>query len=356
MLKALLATTFRLNNDTLQAPIDKERLAARTHGLGRQTLPALAWLVIAGVLLAACAPVQNAITHTPTAEIELVQYQTATASVTPTPPNPATSTPLPSPTPTPVTYTVKPGDSFLGIALLYKISVAVLQSANPKVNPNSMSVGTVLIIPVKTGPAQPPGPASPTPAGVTLGKVHCAVNRDGGIWCFVPVYNGQSSNVESVSAIIRIAAKGSAQSLSQPASAPLDLIPGKGTLALEAYFPPSAAAAPDQASAELLTALPVASADPRYLPVKIAAPQFQVNADGLSAQVSGKLTLNASKAKASQVWVAAVAYDHAGEVVGLRRWESAAPLTSGAGLSFAFDVYSIDETVTRVDVLAEAKP
>ena len=314
----------------------------------------LAFLVIGGVFLAACRPETNEISVSPSAVIELVPYQTATATSTPTPANPATPTPLPSPTPTPLTYTVKNGDSFLEIAVRYKISLAALQGANPKVNPNSMSIGTVLIIPSKAA-ALVDIPPSPTPVGVTLGKVYCANNQDGGLWCFVPVYNGQSFSVESVSAVIRIASQGSTKVLSQTASAPLDLIPAKSTLALSAYFPPPATA-PDQSSAEILAALPVLKNDPRYLPTSIDNPQYQVNQDGLSAQAIGKVVLNVNKAKAAQVWVAAVAYDLAGDVVGVRSWQSETSLSSGAGLNFAFDVYSISEPISRVEMLAEARP
>jgi LysM repeat protein len=314
----------------------------------------LAVLVIGGVFLPACAAAEDKTVPSPTVLIELVPFHTATASSTPTPLNPATPTPLPSPTPTPLTYTVQTGDSFGGIALRYKISVAALQGANPKVDPNMISIGTVLIIPVKAG-ASADVPTSSTPIGITLGKVYCDTNQDGGIWCFVPAYNRQSIAVESVSAIIRIAGKGSTQVLSQPASALLDLIPAKSTLALSAYFPPSVPAF-NQASAEILTALPVLKNDQRYLSVRIDNPQYQVNQDKLTAQVSGKVVLNVNKAKAKKVWVAAVVYDLVGDVVGLRRWESNTSLFPGAGLDFSFNVYSISEPIGRVEMLAEARP
>ena len=312
-------------------------------------------LTLLCIFLSACATVKNDTIPNLTAPVELVPYHTATANITSTPPNPATATPLPSPTPTPLTYTVQTGDTFLGIALRYKITLAALQSANPKIDPNSMSIGTVLIIPAIAAVAQADVTPSPTPIAVTLGKVYCAAYQDGGMACFVPVYNGQSFGVESVSAVIRIAAKGSAQILSQTATAPLDLLPSKAALALSAYFPPPAVQ-PEQASAQLISALPVAGGDQRYLSVKIQNPQYQVNQDGVSAQASGTLILAAPKARASKVWVAAVAYDQAGDVVGLRQWQSAAPLSSAAGLNFTFQVYSISRPISRVDLLAEARP
>jgi LysM repeat protein len=44
-------------------------------------------------------------------------------------------------------YTVKKGDTMWAIALDHGISLADLQAANPDVEPRTMAVGTVLVIP-----------------------------------------------------------------------------------------------------------------------------------------------------------------------------------------------------------------
>jgi LysM repeat protein len=46
-------------------------------------------------------------------------------------------------------YKVKPGDTMWAIAQKYGISLAALKAANPKVDPQAMRVGTILIIPGK---------------------------------------------------------------------------------------------------------------------------------------------------------------------------------------------------------------
>ena len=55
-----------------------------------------------------------------------------------------------TPTATPVAgtrYVVKKGDTMWAIALDHGISLADLQAANPDVEPRTMAVGTVLVIP-----------------------------------------------------------------------------------------------------------------------------------------------------------------------------------------------------------------
>ena len=59
---------------------------------------------------------------------------------------------------------------------------------------------------------------------------------------------------------------------------------------------------------------------------------------------------------ASLVWVAAVAYDDAGRVVGVRRWESTAGISPGGGLQFAFEVSSLAGEIEKVDFVVEARP
>jgi LysM repeat protein len=63
-----------------------------------------------------------------------------------------TVAPSDKPTASPVAgkrYTVKAGDTMWAIAQKYGITLAALKAANPKVNPQAMRVGTVLVIPAK---------------------------------------------------------------------------------------------------------------------------------------------------------------------------------------------------------------
>ena len=76
----------------------------------------------------------------------LVPTVTARPTATPKPATPV-PTPTPTMTPTPIIYTVQRGDNLLAIAIDHEISVEALQTANGILNPRSLQIGQVLVIP-----------------------------------------------------------------------------------------------------------------------------------------------------------------------------------------------------------------
>jgi hypothetical protein len=59
---------------------------------------------------------------------------------------------------------------------------------------------------------------------------------------------------------------------------------------------------------------------------------------------------------ANTLWILAAAYDPDGNVVGVRRWESDAVLKADAPVLFDFPISSLGPGITRVELLAEARP
>jgi LysM repeat protein len=313
----------------------------------------IALLLLMGIAACSVGQIPLATLPNSTPELTLQPYQTITATHTPTLAA-ETPTPLPSPTPTPRTHTVKQGELISSIALRYGINSQQLLDANPETNPNMLIAGTVLIIPV-AAPTPEGFVPSPTPLSVLIGSVNCHPVSTGGAWCFALVTNPIDTAVENVSALLRLADGSGAALPPIEAYTPLNLLPAGGSLPLAVYLPgplPSGL----QASLELRAALPLTADDLRYLPATLENTTIQIIDGGLSAEASSEVLLGgSSEDQASQIWVAAVAYDFSGNVVGVRRWESPVALVGGGRLPLVVRVYSAAGAITRVDLLVEAR-
>ena len=283
---------------------------------------------------------------------DLLPYLTATHAPLPSPEGlvPLT-TPLPSPTP--FSYTVQTGDSLSLIAEKFGVSLDDLQAANPEVFSNSMSVGQVLRIP--SHPANPSGEPTPTPAPFVVQQIECYPTSNAGMWCFVLAYNDSPDFMENLSAQITLIDSNHFVLASQTALLPLNVLPPDASLPLSAYFPPDI---PRDANpqVQVLTAIRLLPDDARYIPATVNNTLVQINAGGHTAQLSGQvLSLQGQTSVANQVWVAATAYDDAGRVVGVRRWESNASLSAGGSLPFEFMISSIGGRIARVEFAVEAR-
>jgi len=276
-------------------------------------------------------------------------YLTGTPTLTPSVPTPVSSLTLP--TPTPMTYTVVLGDTLSGIAGRYSITLEALMAANPGIQPNLLTVGTKLVIPAaEAGAAQ----AIPTAAPVPVKQARCWPEITGGLWCFALLQNDFAETLENISAQFSLVDAGGQAITSQAAYGLLDILPGEKALPLAAHFAPPIQV-PAEVRVQVLTAIRLLPGDTRYLPVMVENSLVSVEASGRSAQVSGKVVLS-GEGSARTLWVLATAYDAAGNVVGLRRWESTTPLTADAPVSFDFQVGSVGPGIERVEFLEEARP
>ncbi len=168
------------------------------------------------------------------------------------------------------------------------------------------------------------------------------------MWCFVLVHNDTTDVIENLSAQVTLVDESGQTLASAQAFSPLNILPPDASLPLMVFFPPTLSTGSGQASlanaypqAQLLTGIRLLPDDTRYLPATLHNTLVQIDSSGRSAQVSGTIRLPADSNPARLVWVAAVAYDSAGRVVGLRRWESTVGITSGGSLQFAYEIYSL---------------
>jgi LysM repeat protein len=306
-------------------------------------------------LLTACAPQQ---TQSAPSSVDLSPFLTSTQSPTSSAetvqtPDGLVTADAPLPSPTPFTYTVQRGDTISGIALKFGVSMDDLRAANPEISPDAMSVGQVLKIP--SNPENPSAEPTPTPVPFTIQQIECYPTADKGMWCFVLVHNDFSDFMENLSAQVTLLDVDNTAIASQTALLPFNILPPNASLPLAVFFPPEISfdAKPQ---VQVLTAIRLLPNDERYLPATINNTLVQVNADGSSAYVSGVVLLPGAAKAAAEIWVAGTAYDEAGHVVGVRRWESKVGLSPGGNLPFEFMVSSIGGTIVQVEFAVEARP
>ncbi len=312
-------------------------------------------LIAFALALTSCAapPATQTATVTPTPP-SLIRYSTPTFTLTPSG-LPPTITPLPTATPTPVTYAVKKDDDMFGIALRFGVSLPSLKTANPKVNPYFLGVGTVLVIPVTPSPPGEVGnltqTPTPTPGPVVLSKPICYPSAGSGLWCLVEANNNQSAGLEALGVKFRLSDPATQTIVEQTVFAPLNVFPGKSRMPIMAYFEVQGGRN-FGVEAAVESVLPLADGDSRYLTVLVQDRQENLTAG--TAQVTGKVSLGSSTAQAKEVWILAAAYGSNGDLVGLRRWDSPGGLKAGESLPFTINLYSLGPQIARVELFAEA--
>ena len=303
------------------------------------------------------------------------QRQTAspTPALLPLPsatPIPAVATPVATPviiatatfTPTPVTYVVQKGDTLIGIAVKYSVSVEALQAANGNVQPGFLSIGAVLVIPsaqgAEGGEVVNAGVA-PTPAPIPLSAPACYPTPTSALYCFVEARNPTDAAMENVSARITLAGADGLPLASAVAYSALDVIPPRSAAPLAVLFQ-SAPAGVAAMGAELLTANP--STDPSAHHVLLDIPAHSGAASGAGWVVAGQVS-NPSDVPAASAWLVLTLYDQSGTIVGYRKIELAGGLAPGAAQEFSISAASLREAplwggggVDHYTITAEGRP
>jgi LysM repeat protein len=291
-------------------------------------------------------------TFQPTPTIKPTGVLTPYHTVTPSPVHPTAKALVtipftPAPTATPFTHTVIKGETMLGIAFQYGISLGDLQAANPTVNPHFLSVGTQLVIPING--EIPETVPTPTAVLVDWQQPDCYHTGDGGAWCILTVRNQLETDIENISAVIGLFTPQGTNITNQVAYSLLNILRAGDTMPLMNYFP-APLPAEFVAQGEILSGLAVPDGDTRYLDLEASVQSVDISSDGIQAMVTCEVVLPNGMPQPAQLWVLLVAYDSNGNIVGARRWESMGET------QFELPVYSIAGQIDRVEALTEARP
>jgi len=263
----------------------------------------------------------------------------------------ATGTALPTPSPTPHYHTVAAGETMSSIAWLYGLNTGDVVDVNPDINPNTMVVGMQVLIPAKPANTQEVS-LSADLEPIVLDEPQCHQEKSGGLWCFINALNENDNAVENVLVEITIGNANASQLTSRIAAAPVNMIAAGEQQVLSAYFPPPI---PDplRYSYQLISSIPVENIS-RYIEAQIIEQSVDISEDGLTAQISARVFVNGIVGETVRIWLAVVARDSAGDVMGVRRIEAVSQLDSLGIVEMSGAVYSIEQPIEIAVLQAEA--
>lgn len=320
----------------------------------------LYFLAAVAVLLAACAPIATSTAPAATPPLRPLPSRTpAPPAVTGTPGLAPTPVIIASPTATatPVTHAVQEGESLLGIAIDYGVSLEALQAANPDVQARFLTIGTVLIIPPPEGgfAVAATNLAPPPLAPVTLGEPACYSLASGSLYCLVAAHNPGDLPIENVSARVTLAGADGLPLTTGVAFAALDLIPPGAALPLAVLFQPAPAQTVAATGVELLTGNLAADPAPPERAVLLPVAELQGGLLGGRWTVTGQVS-NPTGRPFATAQVALALYDAAGQLIGYRKQALPAGLAPGEARAFTLAADLLGGAVDRFTVFAEGRP
>jgi LysM repeat protein len=313
----------------------------------------VAWVVTIAVLLAGCGgQVVEAPTPTEASLGITLAPPTPSPTLAVTPTDTPAPTATPAPTPTPIIYIVQAGDTLLGIALKFGVTVAVIQQTNGIINPQSLQIGQELIIPFESGSGEGGHAllATPTPLPVTVQGVSLYETAVGSLWGLGEVVNGGRESLENVQVRIALVSDtGQELAFGMPFTV-LDVVPpgGKSPFGLLFTAPPGRFAS---FHAVIVRAEPSIEPGGRYARLKVA--ESHGGTDGSQFRVLG-IVRNDDRQNVRDIKVVVTAYDATGKVTGYRQ-QSFDELAAGKELEFSVSFAPSGGTPAGYAVAAEAR-
>ncbi len=275
--------------------------------------------VLLGMFLAACGGrVISGPTPTPHSLAVILPSPTSISTLSPRQLTPD-PTETPAPTPTPVIYIVEPGDTLLGIALQYNVTVDELQAVNGVLSPETLQIGQKLIIPVggfsvpsSSGGIQLP---SPTPVGVEVQHTALSQTPVGSIWVLGEVFNPGSTALENVEVRVALLDASGQEIAVDSEFVALEAIPPGGRSPFGVLFAnPPATVVAFQATA--IRAEPSQNVEARYVQLQVTDPLSKPA--GSIYHLAGSI-VNGTSSNAVEVHIVATIYDADRQVIGYRR-------------------------------------
>ncbi len=256
------------------------------------------------------APGMGSMTMTPTSSSQRF--------TTPLPPTP---TYTPSPTPTPIIYVVQSGDTLLGIAIQYGVTLDALQRANAISDPRFLREGQSLIIP--TGEEAEAGNLpvfeqqllpTPTPVAVQVQGLFRYSSPISGEWCTGEIYNPTTGPLTNIQIEVTLLAIDGTVLGSNTTLLSTDYLPANGRAPFAVLFSPPVEGAA-RCTVKVVRAETIGPVTAFYRPLDVS--DAQGTPQGPRYVVQAKL-FNQGQESVQRPNIVVTFYNRSGQVLGYR--------------------------------------
>ena len=259
------------------------------------------------------------------------------------------------PTATPRLHAVQAGETMIGIAVRYGVSLDDLLIANPEIDPGFLTIGQELVIPGPDGSAISALLPTPTPVAVETLPVRCFPSPTGATWCITQIHNTTGLPLEGVSLMLSLV-DSDGEVLDQiSVYSPLDIIPDEGVMPFVVLLEQT----PEDfagAYSRVLGAVPAQNLDTRYPGLLVQEESLIIASDGSYAIWSGSVQIQTNLPEGTGALRAMlIAYDDSGRVVGYRLYEGEIGIEAGSQAEVEITVFSLSPPISSVDLMAEVE-
>jgi LysM repeat protein len=267
----------------------------------------------------------------------------------------------PAPTPTPAVHIVQPGDTLLGIALQYNVTLEELYQVNGVLRPEFLQIGQSIVIPVPGSVGKPVGDASgaviaPTQPPLPVNVENAARYQTpvGSAWVLGEVFNSTDQPIENVQVRVALLDATGQEVASAAPFVAVDAIPPGSRAPFGVLFnsPPSGVI---DFQAYVVRADPAYNFDSRYAQLEVS--DLQTKQEGTQHRVSGTVH-NPGASGVTGAYVVITLYDDHGRVSGFRQL-ALLDDSLGAGGSTTFDTLLSPDpsapSVTNTSVVAQSR-
>ncbi len=229
----------------------------------------------------------------------------------------------PAPTPTPAVHIIQPGDTLMGIALQYDVTLEELYQVNGVLKPELLQIGQTVVIPALGSVGKPANDNSgaviaPTQPPLPVQVEHAARYQTpvGSVWVLGEVFNSTDQPIENVQVRVSLIAVTGVEVDSALPFVALDAIPPGGRVPFSVLFENPPVSVIDF-QAYVVRADPSYNHNARYAALEVS--EVQTKQEGTQYRVAGKVT-NTSATHVAGAQVAITLYDEKGYVTGFRQY------------------------------------